>query len=94
MSAEPGAEQEHARIKGSKEMTREQLLEKAAGELAQELALMHATLFNLIAALRKTQLSRGQPSAINEAEYELMKSQKKFFAAYADEMGGANPETN
>jgi hypothetical protein len=72
----------------------EQQLEKAAVELASELAIMHATLFNLIAALRKTQLSRGQPAAINEAEWELMKSQKKFFAAYADMLGGAAPERN
>jgi hypothetical protein len=72
----------------------EKQFEKAAGDLAAELANMHATLFNLIAALRKTQLTRGQPTAINEAEWELVKSQKRFFATCADQLGGAAPERN
>jgi hypothetical protein len=75
-------------------MSKEKLWEKAAGDLAGELATMHAMLFNLIAKLRETELTRGQPTAINAAEFELMKSQKKFFATYADMVGGAAPENN
>jgi hypothetical protein len=75
-------------------MSKEEQFEKAAGDLATELATMHGTLFNLIAALRKTELTRGQPTAISAAEFELMKSQKKFFARYADMVGGAVPENN
>ena len=75
-------------------MSKEELLEKAAGDLAAELAKMHGTLFNLIAALRKTELTRDQPTAISAAEFELMKSQKKFFTTYADTVGGAAPERN
>jgi hypothetical protein len=72
----------------------EKRFEKAAGDLAGELATMHATLFNLIATLRQSELTRGQPTAINAAEWELMKSQKKFFATYADMVGGAAPQNN
>ena len=75
-------------------MSKEELFEKAAGDLAGELAEMHGTLLNLITALRKTELTRGQPTAISAAEFELMKSQKKFFATYADMVGGAVPERN
>ena len=75
-------------------MSKEELFEKAAGDLAGELAIMHGTLFELIAALRKTELTRGQPNAISAAEFELIKSQKKFFATYADMLGGAAPERN
>jgi hypothetical protein len=75
-------------------MSKEGLFEKAAGDLATELATMHATLFNFIVALRNTELSRGQPTIINAAEGELIRSQKSFFAKYADHVGGAAPERN
>jgi hypothetical protein len=75
-------------------MSKEGLFEKAASDLAIELATMHGTLFNLIVELRNTELSRGQPTIINAAEAELIRSQKAFFANYADMVGGATPECN
>jgi hypothetical protein len=71
-------------------MSKEGLFEKAAGDLAIELATMHGT----IVALRNIELSRGQPTIINAAEAELIRSQKAFFAKYADMVGGATPERN
>jgi hypothetical protein len=71
-----------------------ELLTESAGELSQELALMHGTLMNLVLALRRTGLTSAQRPIIDAAFKELQESQKRFFAKYADELGGANPERN
>jgi hypothetical protein len=75
-------------------MTKDQMLEKAVCDLAADLGAMHGTLFNLITALRNTKLTSGQPTVINAAEAELIESQHRFFAKYADMVGGAAPERN
>jgi hypothetical protein len=75
-------------------MTKEQFFKEATGDLSRELARMHAVLFNLIAALRETELSSDQAEALKIATYELGKSQGRFFAKYADMAGGAKPENN
>ena len=75
-------------------MTREELLERVAGDLASELAEMHAAMFNLILRLYKTQLSPTQAALVSAADVELAVSQKRFFATYGDSIGGAAPEKN
>jgi hypothetical protein len=75
-------------------MNKEILFQEAAGELATELATMHGVLFNLIVTLRNTELTRGQLPVLNAAEAELTRSQKAFFAKYADMVGGVAPERN
>jgi hypothetical protein len=68
--------------------------ETAAEDLAGELAQMHVALFNLIVRLYKTPLSSTQKDLLLAADTELVASQKRFFAKYADMIGGANPEDN
>jgi predicted negative regulator of RcsB-dependent stress response len=75
-------------------MTKEQLFEKAAGDLAAELGNMHGTLYKLIIELRTTRLTTRQRDLINEAMAELRPSQERFFAKYADGLGGVAPERN
>ena len=70
------------------------MFEQAAGDLAQELATMHGTLYNLIMALRNIEHSAGTSFLLTAAELELKASQKRFFAKYADMVGGAAPERN
>jgi hypothetical protein len=75
-------------------MSKEELFEQAAGDLAGELATMHGTLYNLILALRNTKLSPPQRVLLEAANCELRHSQDRFFAKYADEVGGSFPENN
>jgi hypothetical protein len=75
-------------------MTKEQLFEKAAGDLSAELAVMHGTLCNLILGLRNTELSPPQRVLLEAAHSELRQSQERFFAIYGDEIGGAAPQNN
>jgi hypothetical protein len=75
-------------------MSKEELFEKAAGDLAGELATMHGTLYNLILALRNTKPTPAQRVLIEAASSELRHSQDRFFAKYADMVGGAAPENN
>ena len=74
-------------------MTKELLIEML-GDQTQELAVMHATLQNLITELRMLGLSGAQAKAVNEAWRALQQSQQRFFARYGDEIGGPNPERN
>jgi hypothetical protein len=74
--------------------TQAQLWEKAAGDLADELAKMHGVLFNLIAELRETRPVLAQRVLIEAANFELRRSQQRFFTKYGDMMGGAAPEDN
>lgn len=67
---------------------------KAAGDLSAELGNMHATLYKLIIELRTTDLTTAQRDLVNEAMAELRPSQERFFAKYADQLGGANPQRN
>jgi hypothetical protein len=75
-------------------MSTEPFFEEAAGDLANELAEMHAAMFNLILRLYKTQLSPTQAALVATADAELAASQKRFFATYGDSIGGAAPEKN
>jgi nicotinamide mononucleotide adenylyltransferase len=75
-------------------MTELEEWKKAAGDLATELARMHAALFILIADLRATELSAEQEELVNAADRAWRKSQREFLAEYAEEIGGANPERN
>jgi hypothetical protein len=75
-------------------MSKEELFERAAGDLSAELATMHGTLYNLILALRNTKLSPSQRVLLEAANSELRHSQDRFFAKYADIVGGAAPERN
>ena len=74
--------------------TTKKVFEKAAIDLAGELAQMHGTLDNLIAALYNTRLSKLQTKLIKSALLELHASQARFFEQYADTVGGAAPENN
>jgi hypothetical protein len=75
-------------------MSKEELFEKAAGDLAGELATMHGTLYNLILALRDTKPTPAQRVLIEAASSELRQSQDHFFTTYADMVGGVAPERN
>jgi hypothetical protein len=75
-------------------MSKEELFEKAAGDLAGELATMHGTLFNLLLALRNTKPTPAQRVLIEAASSELRQSQERFFTNYAEMIGGAAPENN
>jgi hypothetical protein len=70
------------------------LLEGAVSDLVTELAVMHGTLLNAIAALRATQLSNDQRLIVDGALATLKESQRDFFAKYADQLGGAKPGNN
>jgi hypothetical protein len=67
---------------------------QALRDLARELAEIHGAMFSLIKRLYKTQLSPTQAALLASADAELAASQKRFFATYGDELGGAAPEKN
>jgi predicted negative regulator of RcsB-dependent stress response len=69
-------------------------LRAATSDLAQELAMMHGTLLNLITNLRTMDVTEAQRVLLDAAMAELKKSQKHFFATYMDDIGGAKPENN
>jgi hypothetical protein len=90
------ARQRIAELEGEREKL-VNFCKKVGGDLATELAVMHAVLQELCAGLRKNPLSSLSPSQeviLAVAEEELKKSQAKFFAEFGDEIGGKNPENN